>query len=106
MKTEERTFSDYVAIIRRHLKLAVGIASFIFLGSVVYAYTATAVYEATAVIQVEQPIVPDSLVQTTVDSYAGELLASLTQRVLSKENVAQVIEKFDLYPARARHRAN
>ena len=44
--------------------------------------------------------------QTTVDSYAGELLASLTQRVLSKENVAQVIEKFDLYPAARAHHAN
>ncbi len=98
MKTEERSISDYVATVRRHWKLAAGVGSFVVLAFVVYAYTATAIYEATATIQVERPIVPASLVETTVDSYAGELLAALTQRVLSTKNVAAVIEKLDLYP--------
>lgn len=102
MKADERTFSDYVAMIRRRWKLAAVAGSVVFFGFFVYAYTTTAIYEATAIVQVEQPIVPDTLVQATVESYAGELLASLTQRVLSTENVAGVIEKFDLYsPARA-----
>ena len=102
LKTDERTFTDYIVMIRRRWKLAAAAGCVVMLGFVIYAYTATAVYEATATIQVEQPIVPDSLVQTTVDSYAGALLASLTQRVLSTENVAGIIKKFDLYaPASA-----
>jgi uncharacterized protein involved in exopolysaccharide biosynthesis len=98
LKTDERTFSDYVAMLRRRWKLAAGIGALIFLGFVIAAFTLTPVYEASAIIQIERPVIPDAMVQTTVASYAEELLASVTQRVMTSENIAGVIEKFDLYP--------
>lgn len=93
MKTDERTFPEYVAMLRRRWKLAAGVGGLVFFGFFVYAFTATAIYEATAIIRIERPLIPD----TTVTSYADELLVSLTQRVLATQNVAGLIEKFNLY---------
>jgi len=93
LKTEERSFSDYVTLIRRRWKLAAATGIAVLLAFVVYAYTETPVYEATATIHVDRPIIPDE----TVPAYADQQLVPVTQRVLSTENVTTVIDKFKLY---------
>ncbi|MGH8249931.1 MAG: GumC family protein [Steroidobacteraceae bacterium] len=84
-------------MLKRRWKLAAGVGGLIFFGFAVYAFTRTAVYEATAIIQIERPLIPNTMVQTTVASYAEELLASVTQRVLTTENITSVIERLKLY---------
>jgi uncharacterized protein involved in exopolysaccharide biosynthesis len=96
--TDERTFSDYVAVLKRRWKVSVAVGALVFLGFAAVAFLKTAIYEATAIIQIEKPLIPDQIVNTTVASYAEELLASVTQRVMTTENIARVIEQFKLYP--------
>lgn len=93
MRTEQRTFADYLAVLRRRWKLSAAAGSAVLLGFVVYAYTATAIYEAVATIQVERPIMPDA----TAAAFPDQQLVPVTQRVLSTQNIAGVIEKFELY---------
>ena len=62
MKSDERTFSDYVALLKRRWQIAAGVGGLIFLGSVVTVFTIPAVYEATAVIQIERPQIPEGVV--------------------------------------------
>ena len=100
MKSDEPTFSDYVALLKRRWQIAAGVGGLIFLGSVVTVFTIPAVYEATAVIQIERPQIPEGVVGTGATRFAEELIATVTQRVLAPENVASLIERLDLYPDR------
>ena len=96
MKSNDATLADYVAMVRRRWKLAAGAGGLIFVAFIIYAYTATAIYEAAATIQVERPLSPDAQVPT----YPEQLLIPVTQRVLASENVTKVIREFELYPDR------
>jgi len=93
LKTDERTFSDYVTLIRRRWKLAAATGVAILLAFIVYAYTETPVYEATATIHVDRPLIADE----TVPAYADQQLVPVTQRVLSTENVTAIMDKFGLF---------
>jgi uncharacterized protein involved in exopolysaccharide biosynthesis len=95
---DERTFADYVAVIKRRWRVSAAVGALVFFGFVVAAYIQTAVYQASATIQIEKPLIPDQMVKTTVASYAEELLASVTQRVMTAANIHGLIEKFKLYP--------
>lgn len=55
------------------------------------------VYRSTATVLVEQPDIPDNLVRTTVTSFANERIQIITQRVMTTENLAAVIDKYNLY---------
>lgn len=94
MQSEERTLADYFAIVRWHWKVSVAAGTAVLTGFVLYAYLTPPVYEGSATVQVQQPIVPDVADYTL----AFEQLVPVTQQVLSVENVARVIEKYNLYP--------
>jgi hypothetical protein len=57
--TDERTFSDYVAVLKRRWKVSAAAGALVFLGFAAAAFVQTAVYEATATIQIEKPLIPD-----------------------------------------------
>jgi len=94
--TDERTFSDYVAMIKRRRKLAAGAGGFVLLAFVLFAYSQTPIYEAIATIDVERPVIADA----AATAYPDQQLVPVTQRVLSPDNVKAVIEKLDLYAPR------
>jgi succinoglycan biosynthesis transport protein ExoP len=96
LRTDERTFSDYMAMIKRRRKLTAAAGSFVLLAFVLFAYLQTPIYEAIATIDVERPVIPDA----TVAAYPDQQLIPVTQRVLSQDNVKAVIEKLDLYAPR------
>ncbi len=96
MRTDERSFSDYMAMIRRRWSLAAAAGGFVLLAFVVFAYSQTPIYEAIAIIDVERPVIADA----AMSAYADQQLVPVTQRVLSPDNVRGVIEKFDLYAPR------
>lgn len=98
VNTDERTFSDYIAMLKRRWRNAVGVGGLITFGFIVAAFAIPAVYEATAIIQIESPEIPQNMIQTTVSSYSEELLASVTQRVLVTENIMGLIDRFKLFP--------
>ena len=54
-------------------------------------------YRSTAVILIERPDVPENLVQTTVTTFASQQVQYITQRVMTRANLAKIIEKYDLY---------
>jgi polysaccharide biosynthesis transport protein len=82
-------------MIRRRWVLAAGAGGLVFLGFILYAYGATPIYEATATIYVERPLIPDA----TAAAYPEEQLIAVTQRVLATQNVSNIIAKHELYPA-------
>ena len=61
-------------------------------------------YSATGVILIEQQELPADLVRSTVSSYASQRIQVISQRVMTTENLAGIIQRYNLYAdLRKRH---
>jgi len=67
------------------------------LGAIVLAYKLPPVFRSEATILIEQAAIPDDIVPSTINVYVDEQIQIVTQRVLARDNVVKLIEKFDLY---------
>ncbi len=56
------------------------------------------VYRATTTILIEEQEIPPDYVKSTVTGYVEERLQTITQEIMSRSNLAKLIEEFDLYP--------
>lgn len=90
--------SDYFAILRRR-KMQVFIPLTIILVIMVsLAFGLPPVYQSSATILIEQQEIPQELVRSTVNSYAEQRIQVISQRVMTRENLMNIIEKYDLFP--------
>lgn len=62
-----------------------------------FAYILPPVYSASAKILVESQQIPDALARSTVTASSRERVALLTQLLLTRQNIIEVIERHDLY---------
>ena len=56
------------------------------------------VYRATTTILIEEQEIPPDYVKSTVTGYVEERLQTITQEIMSRNNLAKLIEEFNLYP--------
>ncbi len=56
-------------------------------------------YRSTGTILIEQQEVPSELVRSTVTSYADQRLQVINQRVMTTQNLLEIIRRYDLYPS-------
>lgn len=95
---DNRTFGDYLDALKRRRKPALVIAlSLLLLGGIAIFVWPNA-YTSTAVILIEDPDIPPGLVPTTVTTFASKQIQVINQRVMTRTNLTQIIEKFDLFP--------
>ncbi|MCG7893382.1 MAG: lipopolysaccharide biosynthesis protein [Candidatus Thiodiazotropha taylori] len=88
---------DYVAILKRRKMQLIVPAALILLISICLAIGLPSVYRAEATILIEQQEIPSELVRSTVTSYAGERIQVISQRVMTTENLGNIIENYGLY---------
>ena len=100
---EERGLGDFIAAVKRHKGLAALVAAGVFAVGAVTIFTLPTYYESTATILLEEPEVPEELVRTTVTTFAAQQIQYINQRVMTRTNLAQIIEKFDLYADKRRY---
>jgi polysaccharide biosynthesis transport protein len=85
----------------------IGIVAVILLGvSCVTAIVWPPVYRSTATILVEEQEIPQDLVRTTVTSYADQRIQVIGQQVMTRANLLQIVEKYDLYRQRRKTETN
>jgi succinoglycan biosynthesis transport protein ExoP len=96
-------FSDLIAALNRYKGQAALISLGIFVVGIVITFAWPTAYQSTATILLEEPEVPEMLVQTTVTTFAAEQIQYINQRVMTRTNLAQIIEKFDLYKDKRRY---
>lgn len=93
----ELTFNDYLSIIRRR---AVHLAA-IFVGilavALVVAATIPPVYQSYGTILVESQQIPKDMVEATITGYAEERIEIIKQRVMTRENLIKIIDKYKLF---------
>lgn len=95
---DNRTFGDYLDALKRRRKPALVIALALLLLGGMAIFLWPNAYTSTAVILIEDPDIPPGLVPTTVTTFASKQIQYINQRVMTRTNLAQIIEKFDLYP--------
>jgi len=92
------TAGDALDFLRRRRWLCIGTFTVIFLASILLAYKLPPVYRSEATILIEQATIPSDIVESTIRSYVDEQIQVVSQRVMTKENIQELVEKYDLYP--------
>jgi uncharacterized protein involved in exopolysaccharide biosynthesis len=95
---DNRTFGDYLDALRRRRKPALILALTLLVLGGIAIFVWPNSYTSTAVILIEDPDIPPGLVPTTVTTFASKQIQYINQRVMTRTNLAQIIEKFELFP--------
>ena len=96
---EEQTldFSDYLgAFKRRRLSIFV-IAATIFVLGALAALLWPPTYKSSATILIKEQDIPSELVQSTVTSFASQRIQAISQKVMARPNLLEIIDKYSLY---------
>lgn len=89
---------DYIDIIRRHKGWIFGPFLFTLVVSVVGVYMWPDSYTSTAIIRIVPQQVPQQMVQSAVNQQMSERLNSMTQTIMSRSVLTNIINTFGLYP--------
>ena len=98
--------SDYLEILKRRAGVMVAAAIVIYIVAAIVAMALPAIYRSTAVILVEEQAIPQEFIKSTITSFADERIQVISQRVLTRTTLLQLVEKYDLYPAERRRETN
>lgn len=97
-----RDFGDYLtALVRRRTPMLVT-AAVVFLVALLVALLLPPVYRSMSTILIEEQEIPQDLVRTTITSYADQRIQIISQQVMTRANLMQIIEKYDLYAKQRR----
>lgn len=94
----ELSFSDYLSIVKRRWLQMLVTFMVILLVAVATAIFLPPSYQSTGTILIESQQIPDDVVKATVTSYADERIEVIKQRVMTRDNLYRIIQKYNLYP--------
>lgn len=89
--------SDHFATLRRRRWRIAVVAFTIMAAASAAALLWPPTYRSSATILIEEPDVPNDLVRSTVSAFADERLQVIQQRVMTTQNLVNIIDKFSLY---------
>lgn len=88
---------DLWAALRRRRTIMLVTAAAVTVAATLLAFIWPATYRATGTILIESQELPVDLVRSTITSYADQRIQVITQRVMTTENLFQIMQKYDLY---------
>jgi uncharacterized protein involved in exopolysaccharide biosynthesis len=88
---------DYFKVIKRRTKFLVIPFVVISILSIVLSVVLPPVYRSTATILIEEQEIPSDLVRSTVTSFADQRIQVISQRIMTRPNLMEIIKKYDLY---------
>jgi uncharacterized protein involved in exopolysaccharide biosynthesis len=91
-----------IALLKRRIfYFAVPFVVFLIVGCLIVAIQRP-IYQAQGEILVESPEIPTDLVQPTVTSAATERIQVIQQRLMARDNLLPIVDKFNLFPSERR----
>jgi uncharacterized protein involved in exopolysaccharide biosynthesis len=88
---------DYLSAFKRRLGLIITVAGVIFALGVITAFTWPPTYQSTSTILIEAQEVPAELIQSTVTSFADQRIQVISQRVMTRNNLIEIMDTYGLY---------
>lgn len=92
-----RHISEYLAILRRRKGMILVVAAALAAVAVAVAIGLPPVYRSSATILVQEQEIPTDLVRSTITSFADERIQVISQQVMTRAMLLQLVEKYDLY---------
>ena len=102
MEDQAKELRDYIDAFRRRRSSILIVGATLFVISLGVAMLWPPTYRSAATILIEEQQIPSDLVRSTITSYAAQRIQVISQRVMTRANLMQVIEKYDLYRDRRR----
>ncbi|MEQ1527904.1 MAG: Wzz/FepE/Etk N-terminal domain-containing protein [Methylococcales bacterium] len=99
MENQAPDIKDYLNIIRRRIKFLLIPFLVITVLSILLAVLLPPVYRSSATILIEEQEIPSELVKSTVTTFADQRIQMISQRIMTRSNLADIISKFNLYAA-------
>lgn len=97
MENQTPDFKDYVKVVKKRRKFLVIPFVGIALISMILAVVLPSVYRSAATILIEEQEIPSELVRSTVTTFADQRIQIISQRIMSRLNLVDIIKKYDLY---------
>lgn len=97
MENQAPDIKDYLKVIKRRTKFLVIPFIVISILSVVLSVILPPVYRSTATILIEEQEIPSDLVRSTVTSFADQRIQVISQRIMTRPNLMEIIKKYNLY---------
>jgi uncharacterized protein involved in exopolysaccharide biosynthesis len=106
MQEQGLTLQELIGIARRRARRIALVAGLVLAAGLPAALLWPAVYRSTATILVEEQEIPRDFVRSTVTSYADERIQVISQQVMTRSTLMQIVEKYDLYARERRYLSN
>lgn len=95
----ELTLNDYLSIVKRRWGQILMAFILLLVISLIVIMKLPSVYKSEGLISIESPVVPDEVIKTKSPSaYVDESIEKIKEKVLSRENLIRLNQKYDLYP--------
>jgi len=98
VENQDLTIKDYISIIKRRIRYLIIPFFITLLLSMLLAVLLPPIYQSTATILIEEQEIPSELVKSTVTTFADQRIQMISQRIMTRSNLSEIIKKFDLYP--------
>jgi len=95
-----KTLGDYLGVLSRRRWLIVLVSSVLFAVVVVVALVLPPVYRSTATILIKEQEIPQEFVRSTVTSFADERIQVISQQVMTRATLLELVDKYGLYGAK------
>lgn len=97
MDTKPKELGDYLEIaLRRKWQILIP-AAILSIATIFTVASMPSVYKSTATILIEEQEIPSELVKSTVTSYADQRIQVISQQVMTRANLWQIIKDFNLF---------
>lgn len=98
MLEKPKDIRDYLAILQARKKyfLITSLAVFFLVAAI--ALLLPSIYASSSTILIEEQQIPPDFVRSTVTGFADQRIQSLTQQILSRTKLWEIIQQFKLYP--------
>jgi len=93
-----QNIEDIKGLIRRRIKIFLFTAIPLSILAIAVTFILPPIYVSKSTIIVEAQRIPEEYVKTTVTSYVEERLQLITQRIMSRDKLLEIIKQFNLYP--------
>ena len=97
MEEQTKNLQDYLVTLYKRKTAILSISLSVLVLSAAIAFLLPPVYKSSATILIEQQEIPPELVMSTVTSYAAERIQTIQARIMSRTNLLEIVEKFNLY---------
>ncbi|MBS4052499.1 MAG: lipopolysaccharide biosynthesis protein [Methylomonas sp.] len=97
MENQTPDIKDYLKIVKKRRRFLIIPLAIILLLSIVLVVALPSVYRSTATILIEEQEIPSELVKSTVTTFADQRIQIISQRIMSRSNLVDIIKKYDLY---------